>query len=161
MSGALRLVLALAIGVATFLVAPAPAQALGRFTDDDGNIHESSVEAIAAAGITLGCNPPTNDRYCPTSAVSRAEMATFLVRALPIAASSLDAFTDDDSSVHEANVQALAKAGITLGCNPSCEYSLLPRSVRYPGGNGDLSHAGTRPAPVKQRSLFGRQLESA
>ncbi len=38
----------------------------GTFTDDNGSIHEAAIEAIAAEGITRGCNPPTNDRYCPT-----------------------------------------------------------------------------------------------
>lgn len=54
----------------------------GRFIDDDGNIYEPSIETIAALGITLGCNPPTNDRYCPAGLTSRAEAAAFLVRAL-------------------------------------------------------------------------------
>ena len=40
----------------------------GTFFDDNGNIHEGNIEAIAAAGITRGCNPPTNNRYCPSAA---------------------------------------------------------------------------------------------
>ncbi|MDH4117368.1 MAG: S-layer homology domain-containing protein, partial [Acidimicrobiia bacterium] len=43
---------------------------------------QSAIQALAAAGVTLGCNPPDNDRYCPDSPVTRAEMATFLARAL-------------------------------------------------------------------------------
>ncbi|MGI9642780.1 MAG: hypothetical protein ACR2N9_08355, partial [Acidimicrobiia bacterium] len=35
----------------------------GTFTDDDGNTHEGTIEALAAAGITKGCNPPWNDEY--------------------------------------------------------------------------------------------------
>ncbi len=31
----------------------------GTFTDDNGNVHEGNIEAIAAEGITKGCNPPT------------------------------------------------------------------------------------------------------
>jgi len=53
-----------------------------RFIDDDGNTHEADIEAIAAIGITDGCNPPLDDRYCPLRSVTRAEMAAFLVRAL-------------------------------------------------------------------------------
>lgn len=30
--------------------------------------------------ITVGCNPPANDRYCPEDNVTRGEMATFLKR---------------------------------------------------------------------------------
>lgn len=50
----------------------------GTFSDDNGNIHEGSIEAIAEAGITKGCNPPIDDRYCPNDEVSKAEMAAFL-----------------------------------------------------------------------------------
>jgi S-layer homology domain len=41
------------------------------------------IQALVARGITAGC---TADRYCPTSAVSRAQMAVFLVKtfALPL-----------------------------------------------------------------------------
>lgn len=40
------------------------------------------VEALKDSGITVGCNPPTNNKFCPESAVTRGEMATFLARAL-------------------------------------------------------------------------------
>jgi hypothetical protein len=53
-----------------------------RFTDDNGSIHEADIAAIAALGITLGCNPPNNSRYCPAGLVTRAEMAAFLLRAI-------------------------------------------------------------------------------
>ena len=36
----------------------------GTFIDDDGNVHEGSIEAIAEARTTLGCNPPANNRFC-------------------------------------------------------------------------------------------------
>ena len=54
----------------------------GTFVDDNGNPHEPNIEAIAAAGITRGCNPPTNDRYCPDASVTRAEMAALLLRGI-------------------------------------------------------------------------------
>ena len=53
----------------------------GTFVDDDGNFHEPNIEAIAAAGLTAGCDAAER-RYCPTTPVSRAEMAVFIVRAL-------------------------------------------------------------------------------
>ena len=54
----------------------------GTFADDDGNIHEPNIEAIAAVGITRGCDPPANALFCTSSAVTRGQMAAFLVRAL-------------------------------------------------------------------------------
>jgi hypothetical protein len=55
---------------------------VGRFVDDDGDFHEANIEAIADAGLTNGCNPPANDRYCPGDLVTRASMAAFLIRAI-------------------------------------------------------------------------------
>ncbi len=52
------------------------------FTDDEGNQFEESINKLASAGITVGCNPPTNDHFCPDRQLSRAEMATFFVRSL-------------------------------------------------------------------------------
>jgi hypothetical protein len=98
----------------------------GTFIDDDGSVHEGSIEAIAAEHITRGCNPPDNDRYCPDQSVSRAQMATFLTRALRLPASDHDRFGDDDTSIHQADIQALAAAGITLGCNPPANDRYCP-----------------------------------
>ena len=58
------------------------ASADGRFSDDNGNVHESNIEQAARLDITLGCNPPDNDRYCPFDRVTRAQMVAFLARAL-------------------------------------------------------------------------------
>jgi hypothetical protein len=94
-----------------------PANASGFFQDDDNSVHLRAIEAIADAGITRGCNPPVNDLFCPSASVTREQMATFLVRALGLPAGSAS-FTDIGSSVHAANIEALASAGITKGCNP-------------------------------------------
>jgi SpoIID/LytB domain protein len=40
------------------------------------------ISALASAGITAGCNPPSNTKFCPHDPVTRAQMATFLHRAL-------------------------------------------------------------------------------
>ena len=56
------------------------------FTDDDGTTHENNINRLAEAGLSQGCNPPDNDRYCPDQAITRAQMATFLARALDLIA---------------------------------------------------------------------------
>jgi len=98
----------------------------GTFVDDDGNVHEGFIEAIAAAGITHGCNPPANDEYCPARAVTRGEMAAFLVRALALPAGAPDRFTDDDGSIFEGDIDRLAAAGITQGCDPPANERFCP-----------------------------------
>jgi hypothetical protein len=46
-------------------------------------------------------------------------MATFLSRALGLAGSPTDYFVDDLGSIHEADINAVALAGITKGCTAS------------------------------------------
>lgn len=90
----------------------------GSFTDDDGSVFELDIEWMKSAGITKGCNPPVNDLFCPTNSVTRGQMAAFLVRALGLTARLDDPFTDDDNSIFEADIERIAAAGITRGCNP-------------------------------------------
>jgi glucose/arabinose dehydrogenase len=90
----------------------------GTFTDDDGSVHEGGIEAIAAASITVGCNPPFNDEFCPDRDITRAEMATMISRALGLGATSNDYFIDDNGHVLEGGINRIAEAGITTGCDP-------------------------------------------
>jgi hypothetical protein len=83
------------------------------FWDDTFSSHHGAINAIANASIAAGCG---NGRYCPGAAVSRGEMATFLTRALGLPKASRDYFWDDNGSLHEASINALAAAGITTGC---------------------------------------------
>jgi hypothetical protein len=104
----------------------APAAAAGTFVDDDGSVHEGFIEAVAAEGITTGCNPPVNDRYCPDDAVTRGQMAAFLVRALELTGSGSIDFVDDDESPFEDDIERLATAGVTTGCNPPTNDRFCP-----------------------------------
>lgn len=52
------------------------------FADDDESVFEADIDRLAVAGVTSGCNPPANDRFCPSEAVTRAQMAAFLHRAV-------------------------------------------------------------------------------
>ena len=99
------------------------------FIDDDGHFAENAIEWLAAQGITEGCNPPTNNRYCPNDFVSRGEMAVFLARAYHLPATSTDYFTDDDGRFYENAVNKLFEAGLTVGCGPNkyCGESEIDR----------------------------------
>ena len=111
--------------VLAMVVIALPASAVGRFTDDDGSIHEHSIEALAASGITRGCNPPTNDLFCPDAPVTRGQMAAFLTRALDLAPTTAT-FDDTSGHVFESDISALAGAGITKGCNPPTNGLFCP-----------------------------------
>ena len=90
----------------------------GIFRDDDDSTFEHHIDWLAMTGITRGCNPPVNDHFCPDETVTRGQMAAFLVRALNLETRLVDPFTDDDGSIFEADIERLAAAGITRGCNP-------------------------------------------
>ncbi len=98
----------------------------GTFCDDDGSTFEPAIESIASAGITLGCNPPTNNEYCPDELVTRGAMAAFLTRALNLPAGNSTDFVDDNGSVFEDAIGRLAGAGITAGCNPPTNNRFCP-----------------------------------
>jgi hypothetical protein len=93
-----------------------PTEATNLFLDDDESPFEAEIDALAVAGIAGGCG---NGLFCPDRDVTRAEMASFLVRAF-IGEGEFDpppdAFTDDEGSVHAADIDRLASTGITRGC---------------------------------------------
>ena len=60
-----------------------PAAGDDYFSDDGGSAHESSINALREAGITRGCRDGP-DRYCPSDLVTRAQLESFLVRALGV-----------------------------------------------------------------------------
>ena len=98
----------------------------GTFTDDNQSVHQNNIEALAAAGITKGCNPPSNSRFCPNDNVTRAEAAAFLARALDLPDDGIDHFTDDNGHVLEASINKVAARGITVGCNPPANTRFCP-----------------------------------
>ncbi len=98
------------------------------FVDDDGNQFEDAINKLATAGITKGCNPPANDRFCPDSYVTRGQMAAFLVRALGLTDSGTVDFVDDDGNQFEDAINKLATAEITKGCNPPTNDRFCPDS---------------------------------
>src|SRR5690606_2382686 len=83
-----------------------------------GHTFLSDINSLAVSGITKGCNPPLNTHFCPDDFVTRAQMATFLVRALGL--QHVEPWFEDLSSesAHWLDIGALAAAGITRGCNP-------------------------------------------
>ncbi|HYO14914.1 MAG TPA: S-layer homology domain-containing protein [Thermoanaerobaculia bacterium] len=79
----------------------------------------SSIEGIFRAGLTTGCG---NARYCPSSQVSRAEMAVFLLRGIHDSAYTPPAatggvFSDVPAGYWAAPwIEQLAEEGQTAGC---------------------------------------------
>ncbi len=77
--------------------------------------HAAGIAAVAAAGITEGCDVA---RYCPAQQLRRDQMASLLARAfaLPDGPARFDDVDPDD--VHAPGIRAIAAARVTTGCTP-------------------------------------------
>lgn len=99
------------------------------FSDDDTSVHEEAIEAIASAGITLGCEPRL---YCPAKEVTRGQFASMLVRAFPgqVPDDAEDFFSDDDGTTHEDAINRLASVVVVDACAPDrfCPGNPLTRA---------------------------------
>jgi hypothetical protein len=96
----------------------------GVFTDVPTNYWSAAwIEQLAAEGITLGCSVSPK-QYCPTTSVTRDQMAVFLLRAkygssyVPPKATGI--FQDVPPNHWAADwIEQLAAEGITSGCSVS------------------------------------------
>lgn len=92
------------------------------------DLFAEEIDWMGDSGISLGCNPPTNNRYCPNDPVTRGQMAAFLHRALGDTLPTGDTtdFTDDNASIFEADIEWASATGITQGCNPPTNDQYCP-----------------------------------
>ena len=120
--------IAFVVAIVIAVVSPIAASAAGgTFTDDDNSVFEQDIEWMAANGFTAGCNPPTNDNFCPDDPVTRGQMAAFLSRSFGLTDGvGADLFTDDDNSIFEDEIDKIGTAGITVGCNPPDNDNFCP-----------------------------------
>jgi hypothetical protein len=115
--------------MAAFLVRALSLPPAGRdaFVDDDGSEFEDDIDRLAAAGVTTGCS---DAGFCPDALVSRGEMAAFINRGFELDArfeiEVENQFSDDDQSVFERDIELLAAAGITRGCDPPANGRYCP-----------------------------------
>ncbi len=95
-----------------------PSDTANGFSDVDSDVWWAPyVQRLAELGVTQGC--ATNPlRYCPNEPVTRAQMATFLVRAFdPQPAGGQPGFSDVSADhFHKNDINTLALSRITAGC---------------------------------------------
>jgi hypothetical protein len=102
---------------ATRISTPLPMVWGGQFWDDEGSVHEANIDIMYDEGITRGCNPPDNDKFCPTRQITRGEMAAFLRRLLELPNAGTDYYGDDAESIFQDDINALTEEGIGFGCS--------------------------------------------
>ena len=97
---------------------PSP-QAGSRFADVAAGLWWGPyTDRLAELGVTAGCGTGPL-RFCPNNSVTRAQMASFLVRAFDLEPGPAAGFTDTGRNVHAANIDAVAAARVTAGCKTS------------------------------------------
>jgi hypothetical protein len=104
-----------------------PAPVPVRYSDTTNHTFEADIEWMVAEGITDGCG---GDRYCPNEPVTRAQMAMFLTRALDLPEGEPGRFSDVGGA-HADGANAIAAAGISLGCEDGskfCPYAPVTRA---------------------------------
>ncbi len=100
-----------------------------RFADVDPDRRSAPyIERLAELEVTLGCRTEPELQFCPNEAVTRAQMASFLARALGLTAPDDPADFADVAAdgVHAADIEALYAAGITTGCLTEPELRYCP-----------------------------------
>lgn len=115
--------------IATFLdrAMDLPA-ATATFSDVPGDHpHADGIAAVTAAGIAQGCAP---GRFCPGAALTRAQMATLLDRALDLPDGPRRFSDVAPDGVHTPGIWAVAAAEITQGCAPDhyCPWQQVTRA---------------------------------
>ena len=87
------------------------------FDDDDGGVHEPSINRLAAAGVLDGTECGER-RICPRAPVRRWEMAVWVVRVLgEVSSDAGSRFADVDADAWWASyVERLAELEVTKGC---------------------------------------------
>ena len=80
MQRTVRRILLITAAFALFVV-PAAAIAAAGFTDvADDSVFVADIQWMKDNDITRGCNPPANDRFCPSNNVTREQMSAFMHR---------------------------------------------------------------------------------
>ena len=112
-----------------------PAITESRFADvnaspmwEDSMWFAPHVERLAELEVTVGCSVTAPARYCPDEGLSRAQVASWLVRAFDLSSAASAGFTDTVDNTHEADIDSVVAAGIMSGCstNPN---SFCPDTV--------------------------------
>lgn len=97
------------------------------FSDVEGSVHQEAIETLAAIGVVQGT---TGGSFVPDAPITRAQVASFTVRAAQFAALQFDrpllaesggrAFTDvPDSATHASNIALGADNALFSGTTPT------------------------------------------
>ena len=87
----------------------------------------SYVERLYELGITKGCRVGPA-RYCPEDRVTRAQMASFLVRAFNLEEAESGPLTDIRASGHADDINAFVASGVATDCRTNLPELFCPHT---------------------------------
>lgn len=103
---------------------------IGYFDDVTHTSHIYDIYKLERSGITTGCGTPL--KFCPNDTITRAQLATFISRALklPPRSNLYSSFSDVATQTsYTGHIEAIRAAGISNGCgnNNFCPNRLVTR----------------------------------
>ena len=137
---------AMVVTVTALIVAPLTAIASHTFTDvSDSNTFHADIDWLASAGITKGCNPPTNDQYCPNDDVTRGQMAAFMKRfndyvTAQLGSNAVTARTGDEADIPMVGLPSYTEVSTVNIVAPSTGAVVVHYSVSGQGTGADVSY---------------------
>ncbi|MEX1177127.1 MAG: transglycosylase family protein [Nitriliruptor sp.] len=111
------------------------------FSDTDGAVYATAVDALAERGIVEGC---TEDEFCPNDLLRRDQMAALLGRALETTPVEDRTFSDIDANVHAPLIEALVVDDVINGCTAD---QFCPRDAT---SRGQLASMIDRALPIPE-----------
>jgi hypothetical protein len=127
-----------------------------RFPDDAGSVHEANINALAAVGIVTGF---ADGRYRPGETVKRDQMASFVVRALSVAAQAPAPPPVDPQFSGSATVAVTGRGGVpSVGVGAVVLSVTSSRSSEasgitvWPTGGAKPTHPNLVTEPARPRS---------
>lgn len=107
------------LSVVVAVLAPVAVVASHQFTDvADSHIFHSDIAWLSDNGITRGCNPPTNDMFCPDDGVTRGQMAAFMRRFAQLLGAEDGQVALADHADHASAADSAANAETVGGLQP-------------------------------------------
>ena len=130
---------AMAVWLVTIIDGSGPPEvSTTRFMDVSVDEHWAPyVDRLYELGITKGCGVDPA-RYCPEDRVTRAQMASFLVRAFNIEEADSGPFTDIGASGHADDINALVASGVAAGCRTTLPELFCPHTSPTLGQMRDI-----------------------
>ena len=151
--------------VTVVVLVPSVVLASHQFVDvSDANVFHDAIAWMADNGITVGCNPPASDRYCPNDYVTRAQMAAFMQRLAQ--KQVVDAGTLDGKDSSDFMGRGYGQVRV-VGIIPSTIYWDMEFSGPHPGfisartPNGGTTCLKPDPAVLSLDDVMGGLMQDA